>query len=232
MVDLSETGARLATFRVAETTPVVNIVRRSRVRRRRRQARIGAATTVVLAAVVTVAAVAFSGASTPTERVVVGPATTLPTAAAGVPPASTAAGTGTLTIVLDRTTAPADGTPIHGTVIADNQTGRPITVTGACDGWITVGLANANVTFRGGFPFVLCRPDQVPIGISRYPLVVPTTYEACTLQGGPNTPSCANVTPGSPLPPGTYTTKAVLDTLAALATPPPVVVTLTAPTVP
>jgi hypothetical protein len=170
-----------------------------------------------------------SGTNTSTR-----PTTTVSTPTTTILTAPT--GSATLSVILDGTTAPAEGDPIHGEVIVDNQTGKVILAPGStCDGWIEVGLSNSQVTLKGAWSAVGCPALQIPIGISRYPLTVSTRYSSCLEPGGTSsqpTPRCIGPTSMEvpPLPPGIYTTTA-LGIPAPIKTAPPQRVTLAPPAI-
>ena len=141
-----------------------------------------------------------------------------------------------LRLVLPGHSFPADGTPIRGYVEIHNTSGKPIRIADACDGWIGVGLTNSEVTFTALNGAVACADGHLPIGISRRPIAVATTYNEC-LQGKgssipPNPPRCLGPqhTVMPLLPPGHYETKTdVWGVGDAIAPPAPVAITLTRP---
>jgi hypothetical protein len=120
----------------------------------------------------------------------------------------------TARVVLDETTAPADGKPIHGYLEVTNASGEPLAIPSACNGVLAVGLTNKQVGFDPGFTEMSCAAGHLPVGKSRTRIQVATTYDECH-QGvradGSRTPRCLgpdhNVMP--PLAPGRYVTKAV-----------------------
>lgn len=142
-----------------------------------------------------------------------------------------------LRVVLDKTRGPADGTPISGYVEITNDTGHPVTITNPCNGWIGVGLTNAEVTYRFIDGLVACPAGRLPVGTSRHRISVATTYDQCSQFGGSTLqsstmPRCLgdkhDVIP--PLPPGIYTTSALTQGLpAGISPPPPITVTLLKP---
>jgi hypothetical protein len=135
-----------------------------------------------------------------------------------------------LRVVLDKTTAPANGQPISGYVEITNNTGHPVTITNACNGWIRVGLTNAKVTYHLLDGLVACPASRLPVGTSRQRISVATTYDQCSQHGDSTSmPRCIgaahSVMPW--LPPGTYTTSALIQNLpAGIPLPPPITVTL------
>jgi hypothetical protein len=141
----------------------------------------------------------------------------------------------TIRVTLDRTHAPADGTPIQGSAVIENNTGQVIDApSGLCVGWLAVGLSNAHIHFKYATPAVICAPFEIPPGVSRYPVTVSTEYSSCSTNGDsadPEVPPCLgpdhNQSP--PLPPGTYAAK-VFGPPSTIELPLPTTVTLTAPT--
>jgi hypothetical protein len=115
-------------------------------------------------------------------------------------------------VVLDRTTAPADGETLNGYLVVTNNTGAPIVVNNACNGWFGVGLSNPQVQdFTPGFTQVACPRAELPVGTTRVPIHVRTAYSACVEPGGsaggnPPVPNCVGPshTEPPPLPPGDY----------------------------
>jgi hypothetical protein len=136
-----------------------------------------------------------------------------------------------LSLILQHTRVAA-GMPIKGTVIFTNRTGSPITVeTCAADAWLEVGLTNRHIPYYPASPLIACPPMvQLVPGVTRVPITVVTTYQACTQSSSssttPEVPSCAGGPP--PLPAGTYHTKVITTGLPPdMATPNVVRVTLT-----
>jgi hypothetical protein len=156
-------------------------------------------------------------------------------------------GVGTLTytgqlltaqLVLDRTRTPANGQPIDGELILSNNTGKPIVITNACDGWYALGLSNDRIQrFEAAYSLVLCARDQLPVGITRQPITLSTRYQQCAQPGGttggtPPVRACTgpNHSTPPPLPPGRYTTTLSFRGLSTGPGPvPPTTVTLTQP---
>ncbi|MDT5103486.1 MAG: hypothetical protein QOI25_999 [Mycobacterium sp.] len=137
-----------------------------------------------------------------------------------------------LRVVLDKTTAPANGQPISGYVEITNDTGYPVTITDPCNGWIGVGLTNGKVTYHLIDGLVTCPAGRLPVGTSRHRILVATTYDRCAQHGGSTLPRCigANRDVMPRLPPGTYTTSALAQGLPArIPLPPPITVTLFMP---
>jgi hypothetical protein len=139
------------------------------------------------------------------------------------------------TVVLNQTTAPAKGAPIEGYLELDNRTGAPITITNACNGWFGIGLTNERIQrYTPGFGQVACASETLPVGTTRKPLQIRTTYAECVEPGGsaggtPSVPSCigaAHTTPPN-LPAGVYVTSIAFQGFAQQPTVTPVVVTLT-----
>lgn len=141
----------------------------------------------------------------------------------------------TARVVLDKTTAPAGGQSIHGYLMVNNGTDKPITLPDApCDGWVRVGLTNRRVTFIAPVTTEACRAGRLPVGTSRTPITVLTTYGDCHEGPAPDppTPRCQgsahNVMPR--LPPGRYRVETVFtDPSPRIPEPRPITVTLTAP---
>lgn len=121
----------------------------------------------------------------------------------------------TISITLDRTTLPADGSAILGIAVVNNMTQKPISVpSGTCRGWIEVGLTSSDIQFDGTWPAEVCAALEIPVGMSQYRISVSTTYPSCIDpggSGGPNVPMCTGASSAEPppLPPGTYSTKTV-----------------------
>jgi hypothetical protein len=197
MVDLNEAGRRLRDYR-PEPTPDVMEIERRRSRRRRRRSVAGAAGVVVLAGAVIALALALT-AGPAKQRVVTSPTATTAAAPTTSPPVTAAAEKATFTITLDHTTVPA-GTTIHGVVTVDNETGAPLPIPGGkCNGWPTVGLSNDKVSYIPVSGGVGCGLFAVPVGQSRYPITVLTTYTSCT-QTPADEPSSDPVCPDGVLP--------------------------------
>lgn len=120
----------------------------------------------------------------------------------------------TARLVLDHTTVPANGAPIHGQLVLTNNTGKPITITDACNGWYEVGLSRDGIQrFTPGFGQVACSSEQLAVGVTRRTVQISTTYEQCAQPGGttagtPPTPRCIgpNHATQPTLPPGQYIT--------------------------
>lgn len=141
----------------------------------------------------------------------------------------------TARIILDKTTAPADGQSIHGYIQVNNGTHEPITLPdGPCDGWVRVGLTNRRIKFVAPMAAGACGPGRLPVGTSRTPITVETTYAEC--HQGPaaqsSMPRCQgsahNVMPD--LPAGRYRAKTLFTDTPSPRIPEPeqVTVTLTA----
>ena len=121
-------------------------------------------------------------------------------------------GTATVTITLDQMAVPA-GAPLTGEATVQNNTGKPIPEPDpACERWLLISLGGHIHVSSGNSSAVLCNPvDDVPVGLSRYPITVQTTYPRCSQvpsQATSEVPACLgpnrNVMP--PLPAGTYHT--------------------------
>jgi hypothetical protein len=202
MDELLEAGHRLRTFNPEPTPPVTAIYKRSDRRHRRRVLACGVSAVVLLAAAGgVVASILPSGQ--PQQVTTAGGGASLPPAAQD---------TASITVTLESGTAVA-GTPIQGVVTVDNNSGRPISVPNpSCWGWPTVGLANSAIGFSPASAAVLCPTDtEIPVGVSRYPVTVATTYNACSqipAQATSRFPACIgpNRNEMPPLPPGIYHT--------------------------
>jgi hypothetical protein len=154
------------------------------------------------------------------------------------PPAATDAssdGLFTGRLVLDRLTTPANGEPIGGYLELTNNTGAPIVITNACNGWFGVGLTNAQIQhFAPGFSQVACGGETLPTGTTRRPLQISTGYASCVQPGGsasdyPPIPKCIgpNDTTSPDLPPGRYITSVGFQGFTQNPAIPPIVITLT-----
>jgi hypothetical protein len=105
---------------------------------------------------------------------------------------------------------PADGTPIHGYVLATNHTGHPLEIRDAhCDAWVQAGLSGPYVHFAVSSLDVACGSSQLREGVTRIPVIIATTYGGCQQgkqPGTPDTPHCTGPHDSTipPLPPGTY----------------------------
>jgi hypothetical protein len=128
-----------------------------------------------------------------------------------------APGRAVVTLHLDQTTVLA-GTPIHGVATVTNRTAAEIAMPGGiCNGWLFVGLMNRAVKFQPATGGVGCAPFEVPVGVSKYPITIGTTYQSCEpppLEPGASGPACledgfgASLMPG--LPAGSYQTVVVV----------------------
>jgi hypothetical protein len=139
-----------------------------------------------------------------------------------------------VSLVLDATTAPADGARIKGYLRVDNRAGRPIPLAAACNGWVGVGLMSTQVTFRTMFTLKGClEPDYLPVGITTHPIQIETRYPSCSPRSDPDAtfPLCTGVSGLPPrLPAGEYTTKVVYNGVPhGFPTPPPIHVALVNP---
>jgi hypothetical protein len=115
-----------------------------------------------------------------------------------------------LELVLNSTRAPADGTPIHGVVLAINNTGHSIAIADAqCNAWVQAGLSGPHVRFGVFSNDVACFPAyRLPVGVTRIPVTIETTYNDCRQGKQPGTPDVPHCLPQNPiippLPPGRY----------------------------
>ena len=104
----------------------------------------------------------------------------------------------------------ANGQPITVEVVLVNDLGRSFEVTGACDGWLDVGLANRTIAFEPAYADVGCSNDTIPTGVTTLTRTVETTYYGCsqdpTAKATANFPICTGSAHDQipPLPPGTY----------------------------
>jgi hypothetical protein len=142
-----------------------------------------------------------------------------------VAPAKVSTPTGTaalapveIQLVLDRTQVTA-GTPIRGEARLTNTTGRAITVeTCASNGWLSVGLTNAQVSYDPATVGNVCGPTvRLSPGLNRIPIVISSSFLACTQtssQATPQLPVCTSQGE-PPLPAGQYLTKIVTTGLPA-----------------
>jgi hypothetical protein len=137
-------------------------------------------------------------------------------------------------VELDRKTVTA-GTPIQGSVVATNNTHRPITIqNGKCqvDAELAVGLINAEVSFYPAFDASACQPHgSLEPGSSRYKVTIYTTYLGCSPTAAdssdPHPIICTSKGTPPPLPTGRYETKVVFYGLPAHSEfGPPISVTL------
>jgi hypothetical protein len=115
-----------------------------------------------------------------------------------------------ITLVLSKTRAPADGTPLHGHVLVINQTGHPIEIQdGRCEEWLQAGLTGPHVQLHLISILVRCARTELREGTTRLPITIDTTYDRC-LQGKqpgtPDSPHCRGPNDDQipALPPGTY----------------------------
>lgn len=132
----------------------------------------------------------------------------------------------TVRLVLDRTRVVA-GTPIHGEALLTNTTSQSITVkTCAADGWLLVGLTNGQVEFNPATRVPACSSTlRLSPGVSRFPITVSTSYQACTqskTQAIATLPACTP-TGSPPLPSGAYVTRIIVVGLPASTQLPPAI---------
>lgn len=128
------------------------------------------------------------------------------------------------------------GESISGEVIVTNATAHALDIADCNGGWIQVGLTNATVSYDPAWESCLSFPGTtLPVGTTRIPIKLSTTYNACTQDAGSATadlPACLPSRGDSimpPLPPGSYTTMtAMLDPKGVhLPSPEPIKVTVT-----
>jgi hypothetical protein len=173
--------------------------RRYRTRRARRYAGAACVALVVIAG----AASAFATTRDGSPEVVVSPATTtIPSARHGISA---------------RVELPSDtivsGSTVEGTIVVENDTGKPIPQTGkdGCGQQWAVALGNDRVHPDILFPLV-CVPStqNFPVGTSRWPFELRVVDQSqCSLPGHPSNPPTRTCAPGAdtPLPAGDYRTE-------------------------
>lgn len=141
-------------------------------------------------------------------------------------------------VVLDQTTAPANGEPLSGYLFLENNTLQPVVISNVCNGWYGVGLSNSRVqNFYPGFFQAACGSKLLPIGPSQIPIRISTTFAECVQPGGtaggsPPVPKCIGPahSESPPLPPGRYLTSVGFNELSVKPKQgPPITVTLTKP---
>jgi hypothetical protein len=173
--------------------------RRYRTRRARRYAVAGGVALVVIAG----AAAAVASTRDDSVEVVVAPtSTTIPGARHGVSA---------------RVDLPSDtivsGSTVEGTIVVENDTGKPISRAdnnGCGQPW-AVALGNDRVHPNILFPLV-CMPstETFPVGTSRWPFELQAVDQSpCSLPGQPSDPPTRTCEPGAdtPLPAGDYRTE-------------------------
>jgi hypothetical protein len=122
-----------------------------------------------------------------------------------------------LQLILDRTRATVGGTPLTGQIVVFNNSGHPIQISNACNGWVAVGLTNRHVTFEPLNGLVGCKAEFLPVGTSHHKISIQTTYSRCLQPGGTSNkphaaPPCAGPRHDQlpPLPAGRYQTATTL----------------------
>jgi hypothetical protein len=183
-----------------------NAMRGSAVSRTRRVLLPSVSAAVILA--VTLAVTLFVRGHAPSR----GPASTsLPTAPTPTAVTSHSATNSPFRIelVLPATTFPANGHPIDASVLIINDTGAPIEVRDGCNVLAAAGLTNSRVSLHIAFAGVGCASKNLPTGITRIPMQIPTTFTACQQGKRPGTadvPHCIgpNDSRAPNLPAGTY----------------------------
>ncbi len=173
--------------------------RRYRTRRARRHAVAAGVSLVVIAGAVT----AFATTRNDSAEVVVAPSsTTIPVARHGVSA---------------RVELPSDtiisGSKVEGTIVVENDTGKPISRSGkdGCGQQWAVALGNDQV--RPDIVFAaVCMPstETFPVGTSRWPFELQAVDQSpCSLPGQPSQPPTRTCQPGTdtPLPTGDYRTE-------------------------
>jgi hypothetical protein len=140
-----------------------------------------------------------------------------------------------LKLVLPATRFPADGRPIKAHVLAINHTGGPVKIRDACNGWVLVGLAGMHNSVSIASGDVRCAGTALPIGTTRVPVVIRTTYSQCQQGKRPGTPAaphCLGPRDSRPpnLPPGSYRAEVkTMSTSSKPTLPRPQQVILTSP---
>ena len=209
MADVSELlAAEADRLQPRDLPPFEELVRLRGLRDRRNRMASGAATLLA------VAGIAVAATSLGADRSA-GDASTLPPA--GVTSTSPAAGPATARLSLSATSARA-GDSVAGVVTVENQTGRPLRVTG-CGSIYQVMLVGGDQ--RGAPASLACRQVfTIPEGQSTYPVQVRATYDSCA------DAESAHPCPGDgrlpPLPQGEYAaTTFPADQLAPVPEPVP-----------
>jgi hypothetical protein len=218
----------------ADPAIVIDSVRGSQPARHRSRAAAVIAITGVIAVVLAIAASAVYLSHRTHRSAQPGPAAALPPWITVVGPPVTAHGfTVRLGLATDRVAA---GQPIHGALLVDNDTGRPITYPETpCDdeSIVYAGVANSRTSSLSlGSPVAICPADihTIDTGRSVLPIVFGTVYNGCRLADSPpsSRPLCTP-TGTPPLPAGSYRTVLVRFRLpAAIPLPGQLTVTLMA----
>lgn len=226
---LKQAFAELAKGGPSCAEPVEAVRRRIMLRKRHRLEATG-----TFAVVVAVSGLALAIAGTPTHGTSNNAGTTPATpgpAQTSHQPAST--GSVTFQIRLDSTVAPANGVPITGLLVVENNTAKPVTAPVTCASWLNIELTNPQIPYQPSIPLAGCASVRVPVGVSHYPITISTRYHTCVQAGTPSAAAPACVGPNTdeipPLPPGRYTTATLPRSSATFVGPPPVSVTLTQP---
>jgi hypothetical protein len=146
---------------------------------------------------------------------------------AGPKPFTPAKNAVTIQLHLDRTTAPADGTPIKGTATIYNTTGRRVAMTNYCGTGLSGGLTDGTAT--SGF-ILDCGMGTLAEGATTMRVTIVTTYRICSPHQSSSLSSPPCTSSGPPrLGPGRYRTTVVSGIRGAKIVAPPVTVTLTQP---
>ena len=108
----------------------------------------------------------------------------------------------------------ASGSQMKGRVVVDNESGRPLHVSG-CGSPFQVLLGNAKV--KPTVAWLTClEPITIPVGTSNWPVTISARYSSCGQGAGPVRCDHSQV---PPLPPGPY--RAVLYQSPRVVVPPP-----------
>ncbi len=131
----------------------------------------------------------------------------------------------TARIELSSTTMTA-GSTMSGHVIVENDTGHEIHATG-CGGLFGLTLANDKIHQEPIWPSC-ARDYTIPVGESRYPVIVLASYDSCNQTGTDGLQRC--IPPGTPppLPPGDYQVTLAQES-PIVPVPPPIDLTIEPP---
>ena len=129
------------------------------------------------------------------------------------------------------------GAPLRGVLIVDNLTQSRIKT--PCGFKFAVGLTKDHMPFEPAFTLECQINQSVPVGVTRYPITIITTYESCSQSGKPDgaVPGClpgpmgagSSFTVPPLLPTGAYLTAVVINGIPSqdIALAAPITVTLT-----
>ena len=146
--------------------------------------------------------------------------------APGISGAATKKSPITISVAVAKTSVVA-GTPIHGVAILTNTSSKSVTVKScAANGWLFVGVANAQIPFGAASTAVACAPSvHLKPGANRFAVTIITTYSECSQVKNPNVPRCTK-SGAPPLPKGVYKTSVIVVGLPP-GTPSPRAITVT-----